>query len=71
MKKEKLLLIGSLQLEALTDAEMWCKYLKDEYDITHISFDMKLARSSELKHVHRRLVPARLPKIIRGSLFSL
>lgn len=71
MTKEKLLLIGSLQLEALTDAEMWCKYLKDEYDITNISFDMKLARSSELKHVHRRLVPARLPKIIRGSLFLI
>lgn len=71
MKKEKLLLIGTNQLEALTDAAMWCKYLKDDYEITHVSFDMKLQQSPELSHVQRRMVPTCFPKIIRGSLLLL
>ena len=71
MKKEKLLLIGTNQLEALTDAAMWCKYLSDDYEITHVSFEMKLQQSPELSHVQRRMVPTYFPKIIRGSLLLL
>ena len=35
----KLLIINRVAFGELTDSYMWCKYLKDRYDITFISFD--------------------------------
>lgn len=67
---KKLLLINSPTFGHLTDAYMWCKYLKNKFDITYISFDT-LHKKAEMDGINLKFVSYSGGKFIRESRFVL
>ncbi len=67
---KKLLIINSATFGRLTDSYMWCKYLKDEFDITFVSFDT-LYPKAEMDGVNLKFVSYSGGKFIRELRFVL
>ena len=68
--KKKLLLIDKHQFGYLTDSYKWCQYLKEEYDITLICFDIQ-AKKIPTDDIDVKYVNSRMPKILRGIIYVL
>ena len=68
--KPKLLFINPCQFGYLTDMYKWCKYLKDDYDITVLCFDSGLKRQ-ELEGINIHYVSYGGAYYVRGVRFFL
>lgn len=68
MKKTRILFIYRGQFGYLTDMYKWCKYLREDYDIFVLCFDLGLKRQ-ELDGINVRYVSYDGPFAIRGIRF--
>ena len=70
MAKPRILFINPCQFGYLTDMYKWCKYLKDDYDITFLCFDSGLKRQ-ELEGINIHYISYRGSYQVRGIRFFL
>lgn len=70
MQKPKLLIVDKHQFGYLIDVYKWCKYLRNEYDITVLCFDSG-DKKQDLEGVNVRYVGYGGPVAIRGIRFVL
>ena len=70
MQKPKLLIVDKYQFGYLIDVYKWCKYLRNEYDITVLCFDSG-DKKQDLDGVNVRYVGYGGPVAIRGIRFVL
>jgi len=68
--KQNLLIINKAQFGYHTDYYKYCEYLRDEFDVTYLSFDSGL-KKLEMENVNVKYVSNKGIKIIRGVRFIL
>ena len=64
--KQEVLIISRIQFGYNTDRYKWCEYLRDKYDITHLSISSR--EKYHLKGIKQINISARFPRAIRGFL---